>query len=92
LPYWQAVVDTTEKEEPGSLLYGICKDPGNPEKLYTIEAYKSEEYLRGVHVKNKAIEESVRNTKHLRTGLKHVFLRLVAGYLWKAGEGVQAQL
>ena len=57
-----------------------------------MEVYQSEEYLRGVHVKNKAIEESVKNTKHLRTGLKHVFLRLVAGYLWKTEEGVQAQL
>jgi quinol monooxygenase YgiN len=93
LPYWKAVVDTSKNDELGTLLYGICKDPADGNKLYTLEAYESKEYLTNVHVKSKAIEESIKNTKHLRDGLKHTFLKLEAGYLFKEGqEGLQAQL
>jgi len=65
---------------------------GEEGKLYTLEAYESKEYLADVHVKSQAIAHSIKNTKHLRNGLSHTFLKLEAGYLFKEGEGVQAQL
>lgn len=83
LPYWKAVVDTSANDEPGTLVYGICKDPNNKDKLYTIEAHNSEEYLKDVHVKSDAIAESIKNTKHLRNGLTHTFLKLEAGFLYR---------
>jgi quinol monooxygenase YgiN len=93
LPYWQAVVDTSKNDEPGTLLYGICRDAADENKLFTVEAYESKEYLTDVHVKSQAIAESIKNTKHLRNGLKHTFLKLQAGYLYKeSNEDAQAQL
>lgn len=83
IPYWKAVVDTGREQEPGTLVYGILKDPAEQNKLFTVEAYENKEYLTDVHVKSKAIEESIKNTKHLREGLKHQFLRFRGGFLHK---------
>ncbi|EGY20097.1 uncharacterized protein VDAG_02113 [Verticillium dahliae VdLs.17] len=83
LPYWQAVVDQGREEEVGTLVYGILKDEGTVERLFTMEAYESEAYLKDVHVKSDAIAASIRDTKHLRTGIEWSFLRLVAGFLHK---------
>jgi quinol monooxygenase YgiN len=83
LPYWKDVVTAGRDDEPGTFVYGIAKDPATADKLFTIEAYESEAYLREVHVKSKAIEESIKNTKHLRKGLKHNFLKFVGGFLYK---------
>ncbi|KAF2422866.1 hypothetical protein EJ08DRAFT_689954 [Tothia fuscella] len=91
IPHWAAVVNTTKDDEPGALVYGIYKSVGDPNQLYSVEAYESKEFLWDVHVKSKAIEESVKNTKHLRTGLKHNFLKLEAGYLFKDGEKASQQ-
>jgi quinol monooxygenase YgiN len=82
-PYWKAVFETTQKNEEGTLKYALCQDSEDPKKLRTIEAYKDKEYLWGVHVKTDAVKENVANTKHLRTGLKHVFLKIVGGYFVK---------
>lgn len=83
IPYWKAVVETGRENEPGTLVYGILKDPKEQHKLFTVEAYESKEYLTDVHVKSKAIEESIKNTKHLRDGLKHQFLKVRGGFLHK---------
>ncbi|KAF3354560.1 hypothetical protein VDGD_02113 [Verticillium dahliae] len=83
LPYWQAVVDQGREEEVGTFVYGILKDEGTVERLFTMEAYESEAYLKDVHVKSDAIAASIRDTKHLRTGIEWSFLRLVAGFLHK---------
>jgi quinol monooxygenase YgiN len=81
LPYWKEVVETGRNDEPGTLMYGVLKDPASPDKLYVLEAYESAQYLADVHVPSKAIQDSVKNTKHLRTGLKHTPLKLHAGFL-----------
>ncbi|CRK29812.1 hypothetical protein BN1723_014525 [Verticillium longisporum] len=83
LPYWQAVVDQGREEEVGTLVYGILKDEDTVERLFTMEAYESEAYLNDVHVKSDAIAASIKNTKHLRTGIEWSFLRLVVGFLHK---------
>lgn len=87
-PYWKAVVDTGRDNEPGTLAYGIYKPNKVPEgeenkALKTFEVYESVEYLKDVHVPSDAISESIKNTKHLRTGLKHHLLRKVYGFLDK---------
>ncbi|KAB5554916.1 hypothetical protein GE09DRAFT_1122808, partial [Coniochaeta sp. 2T2.1] len=87
IPYWKAVVEEGRNNEPGTLLYGIVKDKDDENKLFAIEIYESKEYLYDVHVKSKAIEESIKNTKHLRTGLKHVFLKFAGGLLVKNQAG-----
>lgn len=81
LPYWKEVVETGRNDEPGTLVYGVLKNPANQDKLYVLEAYESKQYLADVHVPSRAIQESVKNTKHLRTGLTHTALKLVAGFL-----------
>lgn len=83
-PYWKAVVDTGREKEPGTLAYGILRDPANAERLATFEAYESPEYLKDVHVPSDAISKSIKNTKHLRTGLKHNLLKKVGGF-WSRG-------
>lgn len=80
-PYWQTVVDTGRQKEPGTLIYGILEDKTQQERLCTFEVYESPEYLKDVHVPSDAISESIKNTKHLRTGLKHNILKRVGGFL-----------
>lgn len=83
IPYWQAVVDEGREKEDGTLVYGILKDNANAERLWTMEAYESEAYLKDVHVKSDAIAESIKNTKHLRTGVEWAFLTWKGGFLHK---------
>lgn len=86
LPYWKQVVDTGRELESGTLIYGICRDNDRKDRLCTVEAYESKAYLDDVHVKSDAIAESIKKTKHLRTGLKHTLLKIQAGYLYKERE------
>jgi quinol monooxygenase YgiN len=82
-PYWQAVVDTGRDKEPGTLSYGIAKDLQKEGRLVAFEVYESPAYLKDVHVPSEAIQNSIRDTKHLRTGLKHHMLKKVGGFLHK---------
>lgn len=86
LPYWKAVVQSSQNNEPGTLVYGICKDVKDPDKLFTVEAYESKDYLMGVHVKSQAISESIKHTKDWRLSLKHTLLRLEAGFLHRESD------
>jgi len=83
LPYWEKVASTSEKDEPGTLFYAVTKTAENPDQLHTVEVYESEKYLWDVHAKSQAVQDSVANTKHLRTGLKHAHLQLVGGFWYK---------
>ncbi|KAH8650080.1 4-coumarate-CoA ligase [Xylariales sp. PMI_506] len=83
LPYWKEVVETGRRDEPGTLVYGVLKDPSDADKLYVLETYESPEYLTEVHVPSKAIQESIKNTAHLRTGLVHTKLKIQGGFLHK---------
>lgn len=83
LPYWKDVFETTKEDEEGTLSYSLCRDVKDPKKLRTVEAFSSKEYLWDMHAKSKAVADNVKHTKHLRTGLKHVFLQMVGGYFYK---------
>jgi len=84
MPYWKNVFSTTQTEEAGSLVYALCSDHAKPDVMRTVEVYESKEYLWDPHAKSDAVVENVKNTKHLRTGLEHVFLQIIAGYLYKS--------
>jgi quinol monooxygenase YgiN len=81
LPYWKEVVVTGRDKEPGTLVYGVLKDSAKEDTLCTIEAYESLEYLTDVHVPSEAVQENIKNTKDLRTSLKHHILKMEAGFL-----------
>ncbi|OIW28611.1 hypothetical protein CONLIGDRAFT_670416 [Coniochaeta ligniaria NRRL 30616] len=83
IPYWKAVVEEGRNNEPGTLMYGIVRDPEAENMLYALEVYESKDYLYDVHVKSNAIQESIKNTKHLRNNLTHHFLKLAGGFLMK---------
>ncbi|KAF4919325.1 4-coumarate--CoA ligase-like 7 [Colletotrichum viniferum] len=83
IPCWQGVVDEGRENEKGTLVYGLARDSENREKLWTVEVYESKAYLKDVHVKSTAIAESIKNTKHLRTGLTWTFLKWKDGFLHK---------
>ncbi|CAI0644111.1 unnamed protein product [Colletotrichum noveboracense] len=83
IPYWQGVVNEGRENEEGTLVYGLARDSEDREKLWTVEVYESEAYLKDVHVKSTAIAESIKNTKHLRTGLTWTFLKWTDGFLHK---------
>ncbi|KAI8240204.1 4-coumarate--CoA ligase-like 7 [Colletotrichum sp. SAR 10_99] len=83
IPYWQGVVIEGRENEEGTLVYGLARDSEDREKLWTVEVYESEAYLKDVHVKSTAIAESIKNTKHLRTGLTWTFLKWKDGFLHK---------
>lgn len=83
IPYWKEVV-TTSREESGTLVYGLHKDPLQSDKLFTLEVYESKDYLWDIHAKSIAVAENVKNTKSLRKGLKHSFLKFRSGFLYKS--------
>ncbi|KAL1611823.1 hypothetical protein SLS60_000043 [Paraconiothyrium brasiliense] len=79
---WKHVTSETEKNEAETLSYSILKDTGHPEKIKTVEVYKSQEYFKEVHVPSKAVQENVRDYgNEIRIGLEHSFLKLEAGFL-----------
>ncbi|KAK4936923.1 hypothetical protein LTR10_022301 [Elasticomyces elasticus] len=80
-PYWKAVSSTSENNEPGSLLYRLCREEGNADRLHTVEVYESKEYLWDIHAKSEQVRESVTKTKDLRSGLVHAPLKMVGGFL-----------
>lgn len=61
----------------------ILKDSQKENRLCAFEVYESAEYLKDVHVPSGAIQSSINNTKHLRTRLKHHFLKKKGGFLYR---------
>lgn len=57
IPYWSAVTDVSRRDEQGTLLYGIWRNPAANEKIYVVHAYESLQYLTDVHVKSKEMDE-----------------------------------
>ncbi|KAI8626454.1 hypothetical protein F5Y19DRAFT_446584 [Xylariaceae sp. FL1651] len=82
MPYWKEVVEASRKET-GTLVYGVYPHPTDPNKLFTIEVYKSKDYLCDVHAKSEAVVENIKDTKDMRKGLKPIFLKKVSGYLYR---------
>ncbi|KAI1265299.1 hypothetical protein F5Y18DRAFT_47628 [Xylariaceae sp. FL1019] len=81
LPYWKAVVESSRKES-GTLAYGVYRHPSDSNRIFTVEIYESKEYLWDVHAKSDAVAENVKNTKNMRKGLKHTYLRRMGGHLY----------
>lgn len=80
---WRDLVSYAGKSEEGTLTYTILDDKENG-WVRTVEAYESEEYLKGVHVKSAAIEANQKQNGGLRTGVTEVWkLKKIAGYLYK---------
>lgn len=81
-PYWKEVVDTGRDDETGTLAYGVLKDLFKTEdKLFTFEIYESVEYLKEAHIPSAAVQNNIKNTGSLRTGLKHTLLKHIGGFL-----------
>ncbi|KAL1895252.1 hypothetical protein Sste5346_005398 [Sporothrix stenoceras] len=84
LAHWGKVVATTKADEPGSLVYALARNPAEPTKLYTFEAYESKEYLWETHAKSQAVQDNVAETKDWRAGLKHHIVKQVQGFLTRS--------
>lgn len=84
LAHWAKVVATTKADEPGSLVYALARNPAEPTKIYTLEAYESKEYLWETHAKSQAVQGNVAATKDWRAGLKHHIVKQVQGFLTRA--------
>ncbi len=69
------------QDETGIFVYGMSKKDDAPNMLYTVEAYESEQYLWDVHVKTKAVEDTIAKTKDMRKELKLNKLKLHGGYM-----------
>lgn len=82
--HWRKVVDTTKADEPGSLVYALARNPAEPAKLYSFEAYESKEYLWETHAKSQAVQGNVAATKDWRAGLKHHIVKQVQGFLTRS--------
>ncbi|KAH7077025.1 hypothetical protein BKA63DRAFT_552824 [Paraphoma chrysanthemicola] len=67
---WKNVAaSVATEEEGGTYTYWFLADPEDDDVLYSLERYKDEKYLWDVHVPSKAIQENIKNQKHIRTGL-----------------------
>ncbi|KAF2713318.1 hypothetical protein K504DRAFT_517307 [Pleomassaria siparia CBS 279.74] len=70
IEHWKSVaasVDETEKE--GTYTYWFLTDPEDEDVLFSLERYKSEEYLWNVHVPSAAIQDNIAKQKGIRIGL-----------------------
>lgn len=84
---WKYVALETEKNETETLSYGIYKNREHSETVKTFEAYRSQEYFMGVHVKSAAVQENLQKYgNEIRASISHVWLKHVAGFMDK-GKG-----
>lgn len=83
LPYWKPVFETTrDKEEDGAFVYAITTKEDEADTIYSVEMYKSKDYLWDVHVKSDAVQENMK-TKDIRCSLHHTLLKFRGGYFHK---------
>ncbi|KAK5659455.1 hypothetical protein OQA88_656 [Cercophora sp. LCS_1] len=82
LEHWEEEVEAS-REESGTLLFGVYADPTNENKLYTLAAYESEEYLTNVHAKSATALDLEKHTKGMRTSLTTTLLQKKGGFLYK---------
>jgi quinol monooxygenase YgiN len=84
LEAWKHVASETEKNEPGTLSYGIYKDREHSGTVKTVEAYQSLEYFKDVHVPSTAVQENMQKYgNEIRVSISHIWLKLVAGFMVK---------
>ncbi|KAF2651219.1 hypothetical protein K491DRAFT_637816 [Lophiostoma macrostomum CBS 122681] len=81
---WKTVTTETHNNEPETLAYAILKEQANANNIRTIEVYASEKYFKEVHVPSKQVTENkAKYGDEVRVSIKHVFLKLEAGFLYK---------
>jgi quinol monooxygenase YgiN len=86
---WKDVLEATEKNEPGTYAYMALRDNGKDKgnRLRMLEAYESEQYLWDVHCKSDITADKLDHEERLKErDPSVVFLRRVAGYLYKQSE------
>jgi len=82
LDHWEEEVEASEKES-GTLAFGLYMDPTNADRLWTLAAYESEDYLKNVHNKSPTALEVDEHTRGMRTGLQRTLLQKKGGFLYK---------
>ncbi|KAF1844967.1 uncharacterized protein K460DRAFT_405246 [Cucurbitaria berberidis CBS 394.84] len=70
IEFWKHVAkEVEENEKEGTYTYWFLADPEDENTLYSLERYRDEGYLWDVHVPSRAIQDNIKNQKHIRTGL-----------------------
>lgn len=80
--HWEEEVEASRAEN-GTLAFGFYKDPTNVDKLWTLAAYESADYLANVHAKSDTAQELELHTEGMRTGLETFLLEKKGGFLYK---------
>ncbi len=82
LEHWEEGVSAS-RNETGTLLFGLYTDPSNADKIYTLAAYESEDFLKNIHAKSATALELERHTRGMRTSLQTTLLQKRGGFLYK---------
>ena len=82
LDYWKGIVDSS-KNESGTFSYGLLKQEGEPDSLFSLEVYESEKFLQDVHASAAAMQETIAKTTDSRKEMKLAHVKLHAGYVHK---------
>jgi len=82
IDHWEEEVEAA-RDESGTLLFGIYTDPTNKDKLWTLAAYESEDYLKNTHNKSPAAKELEQHTAGMRTSRQEILLQKKGGFLYK---------
>ncbi|KAK0724630.1 hypothetical protein B0H67DRAFT_109922 [Lasiosphaeris hirsuta] len=82
LEHWEEEVAAAQKES-GTLIFGLYTDPVDADKLWTLAAYESEDYLKNVHAKSATALDLDKHTKGMRTSLRTTLLQKRGGFLYK---------
>jgi quinol monooxygenase YgiN len=83
LKHWKGNLDSSKKES-GCFVYGFLKDPEQPDHMYTMEVYESEDFLWNTHVKAPAVQETIAKTEDARKNLILSKLKMVDGFLYRS--------
>ena len=82
---WKEEVSASRNEN-GTLAFGVYKDAVDQNRLYTLAAYESEEYLLGTHAKSAVAEDLDKNTRNSRTGVEQTLLQMRGGFFYKGSQ------
>ncbi|KAK3373679.1 hypothetical protein B0T24DRAFT_703515 [Lasiosphaeria ovina] len=82
IDHWEEEVDAS-RNESGTLAFGIYTDPVNKDKLWTLAAYESEDYLKNTHNKSPTARELEEHTSGMRTSMQKILLQKKGGFLYK---------
>ncbi|KAF1988050.1 hypothetical protein K402DRAFT_392323 [Aulographum hederae CBS 113979] len=93
LAAWSNSPPATEAQEPGVLSYRWYTSAEEPEKLFSVEAYESEDYLWSHHAKAPHVVKAMETVKDIGTDTVLVALKRVTGYMYKdSGSAIRPSL